>query len=90
MLPPFTWVTINSYIKRKAVLFPILNDGHYRGLNRGPLDPQSPALPSELSAADNVRTYLLTDQNDSQYLTDERMQEQTSWFLVRLDCVPVT
>ena len=52
MLPPFNWVTINPYISRKVVLFSLLNDGPWRGLNHGPLDPQSPALPSELSAID--------------------------------------
>ena len=47
MLPPFTWVTMNHYINRKVVLFTILNDGPQWGLSHGPLDPQSPALPSE-------------------------------------------
>ena len=50
MLPPFTWVKINHYINCKHVLFPILNDGPQWGLNCEPLDLQSPALPSELSA----------------------------------------
>ena len=45
MLPPFTWVTVNRYINCQVVLSPILNDR--------PLDPQSPALPSELSATDH-------------------------------------
>ena len=52
MLPPFNWVTINPNISREVVLFSLLNDGPWRGLNHGPLDPQSPALPSELSAID--------------------------------------
>ena len=38
----------------------------------------------------NVSTHLLTDQYDSQYVTDKIMQEQTSWFHVLLDCVRVT
>ena len=58
MLPGLTWVTINSYINHEVVLFPILNDGPLRDLNRSPLDPQSPALPSELPAIDNTHNYL--------------------------------
>ena len=38
----------------------------------------------------NVITYLLADQYDSQYVTDEIMREQISWFHVRLDCVRMT
>ena len=57
-LPPFTWVTINCYINCKVVLFPIPNAGPQRGLNHGLLDPQSPALLSELSAADFVINFL--------------------------------
>ena len=40
-------------------LFPILNYGPLLGLNRGPLDPQSPALPSELSAIDHFSPYFV-------------------------------
>ena len=49
----FTLIMIKYYINRKAVLFPILNDGPWQDLNRGHLDTLSPALPSELSAIDN-------------------------------------
>ena len=52
MLPPFAWVTINCYINRKVVIFPILNDAPEQVLNRGPLVPFSPALPSELTASE--------------------------------------
>ena len=57
-LTPFTWVTNNLYINPKVVLFPILNDGPWRDLNHRPLDPQTPALPSELLAIDRPLIFL--------------------------------
>ena len=60
-LPPFTWVNINCYINRKAVLFPILNYGRKRNLNCGPLDLQLPAMPSELSTIDKNLNFLFQE-----------------------------
>ena len=53
-LPSFTWITINCHISPKVVLFPILIGRPWQGLNHKPSDLQSPALPSELSAIDQL------------------------------------